>query len=106
MVKYRWKRRLSARKGCVKASNNYIIKARAVQEKVKRKQVQFDTDSCNILIENCCSHVLTNDINGYIEPPVKSEVKVQCYNDSTNSTKVGIVKWEFKDDNGKVHNYK
>ncbi|MFN9981360.1 MAG: hypothetical protein ACK53Y_15655, partial [bacterium] len=57
------------------------------------------------LIDNCCSHTLTNDINDYIEPPVKSSVRVRGYNGSTNSTMVGAVKWKIKDDNGKVHKF-
>ena len=103
--KHKWLRRMIARKRCTKASYTYIIEARAVLEKVKRKKVQFDTDSYDILIDNCCSHTLTNDINDYIEPPVKSEVKVRGYNGETNSTMVGTVKWKIKDDNGKVHNF-
>ncbi len=27
--------------------------------------MEFDTDSFDILIDNCCSHTLTNDINEY-----------------------------------------
>jgi len=48
---------------------------------------------------------LTNDIKDYIEPPVKSTVRVRGYNGSTNSTMVGTVKWKIKDDKGKVHNF-
>ncbi len=68
-------------------------------------RMEFDTDSFDILIDNCCSHTLTNDINDYIEPPVKSSVRVRGYNGSTNSTMVGTVKWKIRDDNGKVHNF-
>jgi hypothetical protein len=57
------------------------------------------------LIDNCCSHTLTNDINDYIEPPVKSSVRVKGYNGSTNSTMVGTVKWKINDDKGKIHNF-
>ena len=92
--KCKWLRRTIARKRCIKASYTYVIEARAVQEKVKRKKVQFDTDSYDILIDNCCSHTLTNDINDYIEPPVKSKVRVRGYNGNTNSTMVGTVKWK------------
>ena len=67
--------------------------------------MEFDTDSFDILIDNCCSHTLTNDINDYIEPPVKSSVTVRGYNGSTNSTMVGTVKWKIKDDKGKVHSF-
>jgi hypothetical protein len=67
--------------------------------------MEFDTVSFDILIDNCCSHTLTNDINDYIEPPVKPSVRVRGYNGSTNSTMVGTVKWKIKDDKGKVHNF-
>ncbi len=69
---YKRKRKLIARKRCIKANYTYIIEARAVQEKVIRKKVKFDTDSYDILIGNCCSHTLTNDLNDCIEPPVIS----------------------------------
>jgi hypothetical protein len=46
-----------------------------------------------------------NDINDYIEPPVKSSVRVRGYNGSTNSKMVGTVKWKIKDDKGKIHNF-
>ncbi len=95
----------NCKKRCIKATYTYIIEARTVHEKVKRKKVQFDTDSYDILIDNCCSHTLTNDINDYIEPPVKSKVMVRGYNGNTNSTMVGTVKWNINDDNGKVDNF-
>ncbi len=68
-------------------------------------RVHFDSDSYDIFVDNCCSHTLTNDIKDYIEPPVKSTVKVRGYNGSTNSTMVGTVKWKIKDDKGKVHSF-
>ncbi len=48
-----------------------IIEARSAMDKERRVRMEFDTDSFDILIDNCCSHTLTNDINDYIEPPVK-----------------------------------
>ncbi len=81
------------------------IEARSAMDKERRIRMEFDTDSFDILIDNCCSHTLTNDINDYIEPPVKSSVRVRGYNGSTNSTMVGTVKWKIRDDNGKVHNF-
>jgi hypothetical protein len=82
-----------------------IIEAKSATNKERKVRMDFNTDSFNILIDNCCSHTLTNDISDYIEPPVKSPVRVRGYNGSTNSTKVGTVKWKIKDDNGKVHNF-
>jgi hypothetical protein len=74
-------------------------------DKERRIKMEFDTDSFDILIDNCCSHTLTNVINDYIEPPVKSTVKVRGYNGSTNSNMAGTVKWKIKDDNVKIHNF-
>ena len=50
--KLKWLRRMIARERCIEARFTYIIEARAVKEKVKRKKVQFDTDSYDILIDN------------------------------------------------------
>jgi len=69
-----------------------IIEARSAMDKERRVRIEFDTDSFDILIDNCYSHTLTNDINDYIEPPDKSSVRVRGYNGSTNSTMVGTVK--------------
>jgi hypothetical protein len=90
---------------CLARTRAYVIEARPAVEKRDRTKLNFDTDSYDILIDNCCSHTLTNDIKDYIEPPIKSEVRVRGYNGSTDSTMVGTVKWKIKDDNGKVHNF-
>jgi hypothetical protein len=101
-----YKRRKSriARNRCIAIKSTTTIEARSAMDKERRVRMEFDTDSFDILIDNCCSHTLTNDINDYIEPPVKSSVRVRGYNGSTNSTMVGTVKWKIKDDNGKTHN--
>jgi len=90
---------------CIALWAAVIIEARPAMNKERRARMEFDTDSFDILIDNCCSHTLTNDINDYIEPPVKSSVRVRGFNGSTNSTMVGTVKWKIKDDNGKMHNF-
>jgi hypothetical protein len=85
--------------------NTDYIEAKSAVDKERKLKMEFDTDSFDILIDNCCSHTLTKDINDYIEPPVKSSVRVRGYNRSTNSTMVGMVKWKIKDDKGKIHNF-
>jgi hypothetical protein len=52
----------------------YVIEAMSAVQK-RRNQLEFDTDSYAILIDNCCSHSLTNSKEDFIEPPVKSKVK-------------------------------
>jgi hypothetical protein len=69
---------------CIALWAAVIIEARSAMSKERKARMEFDTDSFDILIDNCCSHTLTNDINDYI---------------------VGTVKWKIKDDNGKVHNF-
>jgi hypothetical protein len=82
----------------------YIIEAMSAVQ-CRRRKIEFDTDSYDILIGNCCTHSLTNEINDFIEPPVKSKVKIRGYNGQTTSTMVGKVKWKIQDDNGKIHNF-
>jgi hypothetical protein len=72
-----------------------IIEAKSAMDKERKTRMEFDNDSFDILIDNGCSHTLTSDINDYIEPPVKSSVRVRGYNGSTNSTLVGTVKWKI-----------
>jgi len=102
---YKRRRSKIACSKCIAIKTATIIEARSAMDKERRVRMEFDTDSFNILIDNCCSHTLINDINDYIEPPVKSSVRVRGYNGSTNSTMVGTVKWKIKDDNGKVHSF-
>ena len=96
---------MAARRRCIALKSARIIAAKAAMNKERRLRMEFDTDSFDILIDNCCSHTLTNDINDYVEPPVKSTVRVRGYNGSTNSTMVGTVKWKIKDDKGMIHSF-
>jgi hypothetical protein len=102
---YKKRKSRIARNKCIALKATVIIEAKSATNKERKVRMEFDTDSFDILIDNCCSHTLTNDINDYIKPPVKSSVRVRGYNGSTNSTKVGTVKWKIKDDNGKIHNF-
>ena len=102
---YKKRNSMIARRKCLAIKSTYIIEAMSATKKPERSRMVFDTDSFDILIDNCCSHTLTNSLNDFIEPPVKSSVKVKGYNGSTNSTRVGTVKWKLKDDNGKIHNF-
>jgi hypothetical protein len=102
---YKRRKAMAACRRCIALKSIQIIEAKSAVDKERRLKMEFDTDSFDILIDNCCSHTLTNGINDYIEPPVKSSVRVRGYNGSTNSTMVGTVKWKIKDDKGKIHNF-
>jgi len=102
---YKKRKAMAVCRKCIALKSIQIIEAKSAVDKERRLKMEFDTDSFDILIDNCCSHTLTNDINDYIEPQVKSSVRVRGYNGSTNLTMVGTVKWKIKDDKGKVHNF-
>ena len=102
---YKRRKAMLTRSRCIALRTTQIIEARSAMDRKERLKMEFDTDSFDILIDNCCSHTLTNDINDYIEPPVKSNVRIRGYNGTTNSTMVGTVKWKIKDDKGKIHNF-
>jgi hypothetical protein len=101
---YKRRKAMLSRRRCIALRSLQIIEARSAMDKKRRLKMKFDTDSFDILIDNCCSHT-DNDINDYIEPPVKSTVRVRGYNGITNSTMVGTVKQKIKDDKGKIHNF-
>jgi hypothetical protein len=92
---YRRIRINKARERCLRFKGLYIIEAKSSTQK-RKKQMEFDTDSYDILIDNCCSHSLTNCKEDFIEPPIKSKVKVRGYNGHTESTMVGTVKWKIQ----------
>jgi len=102
---YKRRKAMAARRRCIALKSIQIIEAKSAMDKERKLKMEFDTDSFDILIDNCCSHTLTNDISDYIEPPVESSVRVRGYNGSTNLTMVGTVKWKIKDDKGKTSYY-
>jgi hypothetical protein len=67
---YKRRKAMLAPSRCIALRSIQIIEARSAMDKKRRLKMEFDTDSFDILIDNCCSHTLTNDINDYIEPPV------------------------------------
>jgi hypothetical protein len=77
---YKRRKAMAARRRCIALKSVQIIEAKAAMNKERRFRMEFDTDFFGILIDNCCSHTLTNDIKDYIEPPVKSTVKVHVLN--------------------------
>ncbi len=64
---YKRSKAMIARRRCIALMSAQIIEAKAAMEKERKIRMEFDTDSFDILIDNCCSHTLTNDIKDYIE---------------------------------------
>jgi hypothetical protein len=102
---YKRRKAKAAHKRCIALKSMQIIEARSARNKERRLRMEYDTDSFDILIDNCCSHTLPDDINDYIEPPVKSSVRVRGYNGNTNSTMAGTVKWKIEYNKGKIHSF-
>jgi hypothetical protein len=63
----------------------------------------FDSDSKVILVDNCCSTSITNDLHDFIAPPRPARAKVEGYNGTTTATMVGTVCWKIHDDLGNEH---
>jgi len=70
---------------------------------VPRQPLTFDTDSFPILVDNCCSASITNDLQDFIAPPRTTSTTIEGYSGKSTATKIGTVKWKIKDDKGKVH---
>ena len=102
---HRWKRSTIARRRCI----NFIqglhktIEARSTRKKSK-PMMHFDTDSYDILVDNCCSQSITNSLQDFIKPPKVSDMKIKGFNGHTTQTKVGTVRWRIHDDGGRIHN--
>ena len=66
-------------------------------------RVHFDSDSYDILVDNCCSKSITNCLDDFLEPPRPSNLLIKGFNGATATTKVGTVQWPLQDDEGRVH---
>ena len=52
---------MAARRKCIALMSAQIIEAKAAMDKERKIRMEFDTETFDILIDNCCSHTLTND---------------------------------------------
>ena len=68
-----------------------------------RDPMVFDTDSFNLVVDNCASASITNDLRDYISPPSKSRTRIVGVTGVSSSTMVGTVKWVIEDDSGRAH---
>jgi hypothetical protein len=107
----KWVRRKKARRLCITkhksltTSHIPMIEARTTTKRQVRR-LFFDTDSFPILVDNCCSRSITNNIKDFIDPPRDTMTKINGYNGLSNKPlQVGTVKWPIRDDKGKVHDF-
>jgi hypothetical protein len=107
----KWVRKKKARSLCIKhhmtlaTSHIPLVEARATTKRQERR-LFFDTDSFPMLVDNCCSKSITNNINDFIDPPKNTLTKIKGYNGvSTEPLQIGMVKWPIRDGKGKVHQF-
>jgi hypothetical protein len=63
----------------------------------------YDSDAKVILVDNCCTASITNDIKDFVTLPRPTKTNVEGYNGMTEATKVGTIKWDVEDDAGRTH---
>jgi len=104
----KWRRKRLARQKCLnmtKQRNTKLTLVANTTTQPKYTKLTFDTDSYEIMVDNCCSQSITNNIKDYIDPPTNTSVQIKGYNGtSTTTTKNGTVLWKWSDDKGKIHN--
>ena len=94
-----------ARKACMQIHNltqglHYMVMTTTTSNP---HRVGFDTDSYDILVDNCCSKSITNCLADFITPPKQSTMMIKGFNGATATTRVGTVRWHIQDDAGKTH---
>jgi transposase InsO family protein len=101
---HKWRRAKIAHRRCIKfiQQMHTTIEVRSTRKKPKQ-MMRFDTDSYDILVDNCCSQSITNSLQDFIKPPTLSEMRIRGFNGHTTQTKVGTVKWLIHDDEGRLH---
>ena len=101
---HKWRRSTIARKRCIKYIQRLhkTIEVRSTTKKSK-PIMHFDTDSYDILVDNCCSQSITNNLQDYIKPPKLSDMRIKGFNGNTTKTRVGTVRWRIHDDEGRIH---
>ena len=105
---HQWRRRRLARLRCIRAHHgkpHITINIKSATNK-RHRRMHFDSDSYDIMVDNCCSQSITNNLEDYIDPPTTCTIKIRGYNSlSTKNTKVGTVRWQWADDNGRIHEF-
>jgi hypothetical protein len=83
--------------------NKRVINERAHQHQRDVSLHTYDSDSYILLVDNCCSTSITNNIKDYIYPPRTVHANVEGFNGVMTATKVGTVRWVIQDDLGCTH---
>lgn len=69
----------------------------------KTQTVTFDSGFFDILIDNCASVSIANQLSYFVNPPTKSNTKIIGINGDSAASLVGTLKWKIEDDDGNIH---
>ncbi len=78
----------------------------ALEHQRKRMQARttsFDQESYELLIDNCASRSITNDLKDFVRPPLPQKTKIEGFSSDSDATLMGTVKWNIEDDEGRIH---
>ena len=64
---------------------------------------QFDSDSYEILIDNCCSACISNEIGDFVGTPTPIRSRVSGIGGPLMVVAKGTIKWKIEDDLGQEH---
>jgi hypothetical protein len=63
----------------------------------------FDTDSSQLLVDNCASASITNSLDDFVRALTKSNKCIQGINGLVTAIQVSTVSWDILDDQGRRH---
>jgi len=69
-----------ARQKCLtrgEPNNTHLTLVANTTTQPKYTKLTFDTDSYEIMVDNCCSQSITNNIKDYIDPPTNTSVQIK-----------------------------
>ena len=77
--------------------------ALTTQVRAPRHYLCFDSDSFQILIDNCASMSITNSMGNFVTTLRATTKSIQGISGDTEAPLIGTVAWKIEDDNGRVH---
>jgi hypothetical protein len=105
----KWKQRQSARNKCITNKHPREGQQTIITYKTtfgNHKRMHFDSDSFEIMVDNCCSRSITHCLTDFIDKPTQTNAKIKGYNGISNKQLLtGTVKWTVHDDSGRVHDF-
>ena len=72
----------------------------------RMKPATFELDSYPILIDNCSTACVTNIVHDFIGDTKDIQARVTGIGGQICITKIGTVKWNIEDDQGRIHQVK